>query len=333
MSFHKYARVLAPSFLAIMATAGCAVDTGADSDPTGHSDEAITSVTGTRVLQIEGKCMDVPNSATANGTPVNIWTCNGGSNQAWVLGADGTIRPSYDTNLCLDLPNWQTGNGTKLDIWACNGGTNQKWTAGATGLVGYGGKCVDNPGWNTADGTTFDYWDCNRGTNQSFGYLVQRLGTKIDISIDSSVQGSATINLYSDGTVQLLPSATNSNQATGYDYQFACAVEDTHGVAYTLAYAGNVTNAPFNALQGTHVTNNPGWGQAKNGAVAQNWGSIVDGWNRGQVRCKMSDEATWGTTISNILGTIGSDLNTVLGWVEQYGPPVVSTVTLIAAAA
>jgi hypothetical protein len=30
-----------------------------------------------------GKCLDVPNSATANGTKLQIWSCNGGANQRW----------------------------------------------------------------------------------------------------------------------------------------------------------------------------------------------------------------------------------------------------------
>ena len=297
---------------------------------TGYSTEALSTVTGTYVLQIEGKCLDDPNWAVANGTPVDIWDCNGGSNQAWVLGADGTIRPSFDSNVCLELPDWQTADGTKLDLWSCNGGSNQKWTVANGTIVGYGGKCIDNPGWNTNNGTDFDYWSCNGGTNQKILPLVQQLTTTVNLSLGSSVQGTATFNLLSDGAVQFRPSATNSNQATGYDYQWVCAAVDTHGTAYSVAYSGNVPNSPFNALEGTHITNNPGWQTSTNQAVVTNWGAILDGWNRGQVQCTFSATPTWETTISNIIGTIGSDLGTVLGWIEQYGPPVVTTITLIA---
>jgi hypothetical protein len=31
-----------------------------------------------------GSCLDVTSRATANGAKVEIWTCNGGSNQQWV---------------------------------------------------------------------------------------------------------------------------------------------------------------------------------------------------------------------------------------------------------
>jgi hypothetical protein len=31
-----------------------------------------------------GLCLDVTGAATANGTKVELWTCNGGANQQWV---------------------------------------------------------------------------------------------------------------------------------------------------------------------------------------------------------------------------------------------------------
>jgi len=30
-----------------------------------------------------GLCLDVTGAGTANGTAVQIWTCNGGTNQKW----------------------------------------------------------------------------------------------------------------------------------------------------------------------------------------------------------------------------------------------------------
>jgi hypothetical protein len=32
-----------------------------------------------------GLCLDVTGASTANGAPVELWTCNGGSNQQWAL--------------------------------------------------------------------------------------------------------------------------------------------------------------------------------------------------------------------------------------------------------
>jgi hypothetical protein len=33
-----------------------------------------------------GLCLDVTGAGTADGTPIELWTCNGGSNQQWSLG-------------------------------------------------------------------------------------------------------------------------------------------------------------------------------------------------------------------------------------------------------
>lgn len=37
------------------------------------------------LIPTSGKCLDDPNSNTANGTYLQIWTCNGQSNQQWHL--------------------------------------------------------------------------------------------------------------------------------------------------------------------------------------------------------------------------------------------------------
>ncbi|HXR73889.1 RICIN domain-containing protein [Actinocrinis sp.] len=32
-----------------------------------------------------GLCLDATGAGTANGTPLQLWTCNGGSSQKWTL--------------------------------------------------------------------------------------------------------------------------------------------------------------------------------------------------------------------------------------------------------
>ena len=69
----------------------------------------------------------VTNASQANGTQMEIWYCNGQSNQQWRFNSDGTLT-AVGANKCLDVPNYGTANGIKLYIWDCHGGTNQKWT-------------------------------------------------------------------------------------------------------------------------------------------------------------------------------------------------------------
>jgi hypothetical protein len=126
------------------------------------------TTSGSYQIQVLSKCMDVPDWNTAPGTPVNIWDCNGGSNQQFNLNSDGTITPSFALDMCLELANGQTADGTGLQISPCNGATYQRWTRYGDGTIhGLDGKCLDNPDWQTANGTQFDYWDCNGGSNQS----------------------------------------------------------------------------------------------------------------------------------------------------------------------
>jgi alpha-galactosidase len=116
-----------------------------------------------------GKCLDVPNSTQANGTQLQIWTCNGGGNQLW------TSTPSHQLTVyggakCLDAFNNQTTAGTKVEIWDCNGGANQQWQLNANGTITgvQSGLCLDVTGASTSNGALAELWTCNGGSNQQW---------------------------------------------------------------------------------------------------------------------------------------------------------------------
>jgi hypothetical protein len=113
-----------------------------------------------------GRCLDVPNSTTTNGTQLQIWDCNGGSNQSWTLTSTKELQV-YGSK-CLDVAGAATSAGSKVDIWDCNGGTNQQWTLNSNGTItGVGsGLCLDVTGAGTANGTLIDIWTCTGGSNQ-----------------------------------------------------------------------------------------------------------------------------------------------------------------------
>ncbi len=124
----------------------------------------------TAVLRGTGsnRCLDVPGQATANGTLLDIWDCNGGSNQQWTALSNGELQ--VYGNKCLDVPGGATAAGTKVEIWDCNGGNNQQWTLNSNGtVVGVGsGLCLDVVSAGTANGTAVDIWTCNGGSNQQW---------------------------------------------------------------------------------------------------------------------------------------------------------------------
>ncbi|WP_239123886.1 glycosyl hydrolase [Rhizocola hellebori] len=116
-----------------------------------------------------GKCADVAASNPANGTQVQLWTCNGTGAQIWAVGADGTVRA---LGKCLDVNGGVNANGTRVQIWDCiSGNPNQQWTysTGARTLVNpLTGRCLDATGQFTADGTPLQIWACNGQTNQQW---------------------------------------------------------------------------------------------------------------------------------------------------------------------
>jgi Ricin-type beta-trefoil lectin domain/Cellulase (glycosyl hydrolase family 5) len=115
-----------------------------------------------------GRCLDVPNVSTTNGTFLAIWDCNGGANQEWTYLSNGELQVYGDK--CLDVPGGATAPGTQVEIWACNDGSNQQWTLNANGtIVGVGsGLCLDVTNKGTANGSSVEIWGCNGGTNQQW---------------------------------------------------------------------------------------------------------------------------------------------------------------------
>jgi hypothetical protein len=85
------------------------------------------TVAAGNTLQANGKCLDVTGKGTVNGTLVELWTCNGGTNQQWTAGA-GSSLVGTGSGKCLDDPGSTTTDGTQQEIWTCNGGKNQSWT-------------------------------------------------------------------------------------------------------------------------------------------------------------------------------------------------------------
>ena len=115
-----------------------------------------------------GRCLDVPNQSTINGTFLDIWDCNSGANQQWTYLPNGELQV-YGSK-CLDVPDNATAAGTRVEIWDCNGGANQQWNLNADGtIVGRGsGLCLDVTGAGTANGTSAEIWTCNGGSNQKW---------------------------------------------------------------------------------------------------------------------------------------------------------------------
>jgi len=118
-----------------------------------------------RITGLAGKCVDVAGANTANGTAVQLYTCNGTNAQTWTVGTDGTVRA---LGKCMDVASGSTANGANVQLWDCNGSGAQVWQAQANQTLRnpQSNKCLDVRDNNSADGTRLQIWDCFAGANQ-----------------------------------------------------------------------------------------------------------------------------------------------------------------------
>jgi endo-1,4-beta-xylanase len=111
-----------------------------------------------------GRCVDVPNASTTNGTRVQLYDCNGQANQAWTLTSSKQLTV-YGSS-CLDAAG--SGNGSAVQIYSCNGQANQQWNVNTNGTITgvQSGRCLDV--WGTGNGQQVQLYDCNGQANQRF---------------------------------------------------------------------------------------------------------------------------------------------------------------------
>ncbi|KAL1762545.1 ricin B lectin domain-containing protein [Schizophyllum commune] len=116
-----------------------------------------------------GKCLDVQGNVQANGTPVDIYDCNGSSGQKWVLSRGSTAVKLAGTNFCLDAGE-SFANGAGMKIWQCYSGlAQQSWyyTDDNRLAVESKGQCLDLTGGILDNGKLMQTWTCTDGnTNQ-----------------------------------------------------------------------------------------------------------------------------------------------------------------------
>ncbi|WP_183220690.1 endo-1,4-beta-xylanase [Actinoplanes campanulatus] len=111
-----------------------------------------------------GRCIDVPSASQTNGTRVQLYDCNGQTNQQWTLTSSKQLTV-YGSR-CLDAAG--SGNGSAVQIYSCNGQANQQWNVNSNGTITgvQSGRCLDV--WGTGNGQQVQIYDCNGQANQRF---------------------------------------------------------------------------------------------------------------------------------------------------------------------
>ncbi|MFF9623416.1 ricin-type beta-trefoil lectin domain protein [Streptomyces griseosporeus] len=125
------------------------------------------TATGRPIRGLGGKCVDVAGANTANGTPVQLYDCNGTPAQQWTVASDGTLRA---LGKCLDVTGGGTADGTKVQLYDCNGTGAQKWvvTAAQDIVNPQANKCLNVTDGSTANSTRLQIWTCTGAANQKW---------------------------------------------------------------------------------------------------------------------------------------------------------------------
>ena len=120
-----------------------------------------------QITGLTGKCLDVQNASTSNGTPIQLYDCNGSGAQRWTLAADSTM---HALGKCLDVHNGGTASGTQVQLYDCNGSGAQQWKPQANGSVvnPQSGRCLDVRNAGTSNGTPVQIYDCNSSAAQQW---------------------------------------------------------------------------------------------------------------------------------------------------------------------
>lgn len=208
--------------------------------------QIISDVTGGPSGQ---KCLDDLNGATASGSIVDIYDCNGTFAQQWTFSADGTIRtmgttPASPPNACLDT----SGSlvlATKITLAGCDltrRAAFQTWriipsptTTGRYWIYNpAAGLCLDDTGYGTANGAQFQLWQCtDLATNPN---AAQRFtlpaGTGQTQSVEAENLGSPW-GSNSGGTMSIQTNCCGVSWSNGAQLMLANSAQ---GSTMTLSY-------------------------------------------------------------------------------------------------
>jgi hypothetical protein len=129
----------------------------------------------TVVNQASNKCVDARGGATANGTAVQQYTCNGTNAQyQFQPTSGGYVRINNRNNAAqvVDVSGVSTADNAPLHLWSYGGGNNQQWqpvseAAGHYRFVSrHSGKCLTAPG--SSAGVQLTQVTCDGRAAQSF---------------------------------------------------------------------------------------------------------------------------------------------------------------------
>lgn len=119
-------------------------------------------------------CFDLAGQIANNGSPIQMYECNGFESQQWFFDAGSwTIRYAVLPSKCVDVPGGDFRAGNKLWLWDCNGAGSQQFGYDADMRTIYAAAsdasmCIDVPGGDASNNVQLWLWDCNGLSSQDW---------------------------------------------------------------------------------------------------------------------------------------------------------------------
>lgn len=166
--------------VALVATTVSGIEFASQDSASAQTAAAAAIPTGytTVVNKGSGKCVDARSAASADGTAVQQYACNGSTAQNWQLVATSggyyRVNSNLDATKAWDVTDVSTADSAPIQLWTYSSGNNQQWLPVAESDGAYhfvnrnSGKCLDVPSASTADSVQLAQYTCNGTAAQSF---------------------------------------------------------------------------------------------------------------------------------------------------------------------
>jgi hypothetical protein len=142
----------------------------AHAEPARADAEAVldSPVVATGMIEVQGKCLDIPDSDASDHVRIQLFDCRGTANQIFSLRADGSISA---LGKCLDVPDSDASDHVLIQLFDCRNQLNQHFVTDGIGHLGVLGKCLDVPNAYAVDHAPIQLFDCREQENQSFVFV------------------------------------------------------------------------------------------------------------------------------------------------------------------
>ncbi|WOB48643.1 ricin-type beta-trefoil lectin domain protein [Xanthomonas hydrangeae] len=117
-----------------------------------------------------GKCLDITGGSSQNGTAIQVWGCNGFSQQKWSLQRGSSSLRTAVANRVLDIAGVSNADGAGLQLFDSLNTRNQAWFFNGSAIIATGGKVLDVVGASSTNGARLQLYDNLSGANQIWKY-------------------------------------------------------------------------------------------------------------------------------------------------------------------